>query len=93
MAKCSGAYLVVAGILATAGPQTPAHLREMTRNMRTPGAIPMPNPGRVRLTGQGFDIEAKVPEGTPRQQVNEMLQALREERFARKVHPESRSVP
>lgn len=98
-------------------PQMPQHLREMTRNMRAPGAIPMPDPGRVRLTdwplldliaaaysvrtsqvsgpewlsGQGFDIEAKVPDGTPKEQVNEMLRALLEERFALKVHRESRT--
>src|ERR1039458_2604292 len=67
-------------------------MREVMRNARTPGEIPMTGPDRVRLTGwslldlvaaaysvrpaqvsgpdwlsdQGFDIEAKVPDGAPR---------------------------
>lgn len=36
----------------------------------------------------GFDIEAKAPEGTPKEQLNVMLQAPLEERFGLKVHPE-----
>lgn len=87
-------------------------MREMMRNGRLPGSIPMTDPGRIRLenwalldliaaaysvraaqvsgpawlSDQGFDIEAKVPEGTPKEQLNVMLQALLEERFGLKVH-------
>lgn len=38
------------------------------------------------LADQGFDIEAKVPQGTPKEQLNTMLQSLIEERFGIKVH-------
>ena len=87
-------------------------MREITRNTRLPGEIPMADPGRIRLqdwslldliaaaysvrttqvsgpewmADQGFDIEAKVPEGTPKGQLNAMLQSLLEERFALKAH-------
>ena len=120
MAKCSGVYLAVAAILATAAAQTdagaparndPQHADARRHSDAGPrarapyrlaparpdrGCLPCPREqvsGPEWLSGQGFDIEAKVPEGTLRQQVNEMLQALLEERFVRKVHPESRSVP
>jgi uncharacterized protein (TIGR03435 family) len=87
-------------------------LREMMRNGRPPGLIPMTDPGRIRLrdwalldliaaaysvratqvsgptwlSDQGFDIEATLPNGTPKGEVNAMLQSLLEERFALKVH-------
>jgi uncharacterized protein (TIGR03435 family) len=38
------------------------------------------------LSGQGFDIEATVPDGTPKEELNAMLQSLLEERFGLKVH-------
>lgn len=38
------------------------------------------------LSDQGFDIEAKVPDGTPKEQLNAMLQSLLEDRFGLKVH-------
>jgi len=89
-----------------------AMMREIMRNNRPPGLIPMEDPGRIRLDNlalldliagayrvpasqvsgpswladQGFDIEAKVPEGTPKDQLNTMLQSLLEERFGLKVH-------
>jgi uncharacterized protein (TIGR03435 family) len=87
-------------------------MRQVMRDNRLPGAIPMADPGRIRLenwplldliaaaysvkstqvsgpawiSDQGFDIEAKVPEGTSREQLNAMLQSLLEERFGLKVH-------
>jgi uncharacterized protein (TIGR03435 family) len=87
------------------------------RNSRQAGAIPMANPGRVRLenwalldliaaaygvrttqvsgpgwiSDQGFDIEAKLPEGTPKEQLNAMLQSLLEERFGLKVHRDTQT--
>jgi uncharacterized protein (TIGR03435 family) len=42
--------------------------------------------GPAWLGDQGFDVEAKVPEGTPKEQLNGMLQSLLEERFGLKVH-------
>jgi uncharacterized protein (TIGR03435 family) len=89
-----------------------ALLREVMRNRRRPGEIPMTGPDRVHLenwplldliaaaysvratqvsgpawlSDQGFDIEAKVPDGTPKQELNAMLQSLLEERFGLKVH-------
>jgi uncharacterized protein (TIGR03435 family) len=38
------------------------------------------------LSDQGFEIEAKVPDGTPKEELNAMLQSLLEERFGLKVH-------
>jgi uncharacterized protein (TIGR03435 family) len=38
------------------------------------------------LSDQGFDIEARLPDGAPKEQVNAMLQSLLEERFGLKVH-------
>ena len=87
-------------------------MREMMRNGRPPGLIPMTDPGRIRLkdwtlldliaaaysvratqvsgpawlSDQGFDIEAKVPDGIPKEELNAMLQSLLEERFGLKVH-------
>jgi uncharacterized protein (TIGR03435 family) len=40
-----------------------------------------------------WDIQAKLPEGTNKDQVPEMLQALLAERFKLKVHKESREQP
>ena len=87
-------------------------MREIDRNHRRPGEIPMTGTDRVRLknwplldliaaaysvraiqisgpdwlSDQGFDIEATVPEGTPRAELNAMLQSLLEERFGLKAH-------
>jgi uncharacterized protein (TIGR03435 family) len=92
-------------------------MREMMRNNRQPGVIPMTDPGRIRLENwalldliaaayrvratqvfgpswladQGFDIEAKVPGGAQKEQLNAMLQSLLEERFGLKVHRESQT--
>ena len=38
------------------------------------------------ISGQGFDIEAKVPEGTPKAQLNVMLRSLLEDRFGLRAH-------
>ena len=43
------------------------------------------------LSDQGFDIEAKVPDGTPKEELNAMLQSLLEERFGLKVHRDTRT--
>jgi uncharacterized protein (TIGR03435 family) len=93
-------------------------MREMMRNTRPPGVIPMTDPGRIRLenwalldliaaaysvratqvsgpawlSDQGFKLEAKVPDGTPKEQLNAMLQSLLEERFGLKVHRDTRTV-
>src|SRR5712671_2816742 len=87
-------------------------MREMMRNGRPPGMIPITDPGRIRLenwtlldltaaaysvratqvsgpawlSDRGFDIEAKVPVGSPKEELNAMLQSLLEERFGLKVH-------
>ena len=92
-------------------------MRQMMRNNRQPGLIPMTDPGRVRLENwalldliaaayrvpatqvfgpswladQAFDIEAKMPGGTQKEQLNAMLQSLLEERFGLKVHRESQT--
>ena len=89
-----------------------SRMREMLREGRPPGMIPMDDPGRVRLSNwtlldliaaayrvranqvsgpawlsdQGFDVEAKVPDGTPKDALNAMLESLLEERFGLKVH-------
>jgi len=39
-----------------------------------------------------FDVEAKIPEGAPAKSVNEMLQALLEERFGLVQHGENKEV-
>jgi len=44
--------------------------------------------GPAWLGDQVFDIEAKIPEGTPKEQLNALLQSLLEERFGLKVHRE-----
>jgi uncharacterized protein (TIGR03435 family) len=87
-------------------------MREMMRNNRPPGTIPMRDPGRIRLESwtlldliaaaysvpvsqvsgpawlgdQDFDVEAKLPEGAKKEDLNAMLQSLLEERFGLKVH-------
>jgi len=38
------------------------------------------------LGDQGFDVDATVPDGTPKSRVNAMLQSLLEDRFGLKVH-------
>jgi uncharacterized protein (TIGR03435 family) len=42
--------------------------------------------GPAWLSDQVFDIEAKVPDDTPKEQLNAMLQSLLEERFGLKMH-------
>lgn len=42
--------------------------------------------GPAWLADQGFDVEAKVPDGAPKEKLNAMLQLLLEERFGLKVH-------
>jgi uncharacterized protein (TIGR03435 family) len=42
--------------------------------------------GPAWLSDQAFDIEATVPDGTPKEELNAMLQSLLEERFGLKVH-------
>jgi uncharacterized protein (TIGR03435 family) len=49
--------------------------------------------GPAWLSDQGFDIEAKVPDGTPKEQLNAMLQSLLEERFGLKVHRGTKTGP
>ncbi len=92
-------------------------MREMMRNGRLPGMIPMKDPGRIRLenwalldliaaayrvratqvsgpawlSDQAFDIEAKVPDGAPKEELNAMLQSLLEERFGLKVHRDTQT--
>jgi uncharacterized protein (TIGR03435 family) len=52
---------------------------------------------RTQITGpawmseQRFDVDAKIPDGAPLKQVNEMLQSLLEERFALRLHRETRN--
>jgi uncharacterized protein (TIGR03435 family) len=91
--------------------------REMMRNMRLTGEIPMKDPGRISLqdwalldliaaaysvhvtqvsgpawlSDQGFNIEAKMPAGAPKQEANAMLQSLLEERFGLKAHRDSQT--
>jgi uncharacterized protein (TIGR03435 family) len=95
-----------------AGSRLVTMMRVMMRTNLPLGAIPMEDPGRIRLDNwalldliaaayrvrakdvsgpswladQGFDIEAKVPEGTQKEQLNGMLQSLLEERFGLQVH-------
>ena len=47
--------------------------------------------GPAWLADQGFDIEAKLPDGAPKEEVNAMLQSLLEERFGLKVHRETQT--
>lgn len=42
--------------------------------------------GPAWLSDQGFDIEAKVPDGSRKEELNAMLQSLLEERFGLKAH-------
>jgi uncharacterized protein (TIGR03435 family) len=48
--------------------------------------------GPAWLSDQGFDIQAKVPAGTPKEELNTMLQSLLEERFGLKVHRDTRTM-
>jgi uncharacterized protein (TIGR03435 family) len=43
------------------------------------------------LSDQSFDVEAKVPEGATKEDLNTMLQSLLEERFGLKVHRDTRT--
>ena len=47
--------------------------------------------GPAWLSDQSFDIEAKVPDGAPKEELNAMLQSLLEERFGLKVHRDTRT--
>jgi uncharacterized protein (TIGR03435 family) len=47
--------------------------------------------GPAWLSERGFDIEAKVPQGTPKEALNGMLQSLLEERFGLKAHRDTRT--
>ena len=47
--------------------------------------------GPAWLSDQGFDIEAKVTQGTPKEALNAMLRSLLEERFGLKVHRDKRT--
>jgi uncharacterized protein (TIGR03435 family) len=47
--------------------------------------------GPAWMSEQRFDVDARIPEDAPPGQVNEMLQALLAERFALRLHTESRS--
>ena len=48
--------------------------------------------GPAWISDQAFDIEAKVPAGTPKEQLNAMLEWLLEERFGLKVHRETKTM-
>ena len=48
--------------------------------------------GPAWLSDQVFDIEAKVPDGTPKDELNAMLQSLLEERFGLKVHRNTKNT-
>jgi uncharacterized protein (TIGR03435 family) len=47
--------------------------------------------GPAWLSDQSFDIEAKVSDGAPKEELNAMLQSLLEERFGLKVHRDTRT--
>jgi uncharacterized protein (TIGR03435 family) len=47
--------------------------------------------GPAWLADQSFDIEAKVLDGAPKEELNAMLQSLLEERFGLKVHRDMRT--
>ncbi len=47
--------------------------------------------GPAWLSDQGFDIEAKLPDGTPKEELNAMLQSLLEERFGLKAHRDTQT--
>jgi len=46
--------------------------------------------GPAWLSDQAFDLEAKPPDGAPKEELNAMLQWLLEERFGLKVHRDTR---
>ena len=45
--------------------------------------------GPAWLSNDAFDIEAKVPDGTPKEELNAMLESLLEDRFSLSVHRET----
>jgi uncharacterized protein (TIGR03435 family) len=47
--------------------------------------------GPAWLSDQIFDIEAKAPDGAPKEELNAMLQSLLEERFGLKVHRDTQT--
>ncbi len=54
-------------------------------------------PGQIAgpdwLSSQRFEIHATIPDGTPKDQVPEMIQTLLEERFKLKAHNENKEQP
>jgi uncharacterized protein (TIGR03435 family) len=49
--------------------------------------------GPAWMGEERFDVDATVPAGTPKNQVNEMLQSLLKERFGLVVHHERKEAP
>jgi uncharacterized protein (TIGR03435 family) len=49
--------------------------------------------GQDWMAGERFDISAKLPEGTTREQVPEMVKSLLEDRFQIKTHREQKEMP
>ena len=49
--------------------------------------------GSAWIDSNGYNLMAKVPAGAPAAQVSAMLQALLEERFAVKLHKETKMLP
>jgi uncharacterized protein (TIGR03435 family) len=47
--------------------------------------------GPAWLSDEAFDIEAEVPDGTPKEQLNPMLQSLLEDRFGLSAHRETKT--
>ena len=45
------------------------------------------------ISSERFDISAKIPAGTPRDKVNEMLQSLLEDRFGLRFHHDKKEFP
>ncbi len=50
-------------------------------------------PAWLTNPSQFFDVDATIPEGTPKEQVNVMLQTLLEERFRLQAHRETQTKP
>ncbi len=48
--------------------------------------------GPAWMSDQAFDIEAKVPDGAPKEAANAMLQSLLEDRFGLKVHRDTQTM-
>lgn len=71
-------------------------IRNMTLRTLVATAYRVPS---TQVSGPGwmgeeaFDVDAKVPPGTPKEQVNEMLQLLLQERFGLMVRHELKNLP